>query len=141
MGLAIMLRIFSASLSLLLTCHSAYARGPQVVSCEGGVWSGYSVAYEKDGVKSFDDNTTLPATVYKIDYDANTAVMLDDKTETKASIVHSHLDYTTISYVYRNVHYTDTLFSNGTIITQFAKMSLIYWPIGSSFHKVCTVVQ
>lgn len=82
------------------------------------------------------DGVTLPKTTYTIDYKSNSADIWDGKILTKAVVRHQYRTYVVLSYVYKNVHYTDTLFSDGTVISQLSK-AFLYQPAASLFYSTC----
>lgn len=119
----------------------AYSAAPAVVECDAGRWAGVSMhAFGDSAMKPEPDGVELPYTIYTIDHSSGSATMFDGTRQTNARVVHSYGNYVVISYVFGNVHYTDTLYLNGMVVSQLAK-TILFEPATSTFYKTCSVRQ
>ena len=118
----------------------AVAAPPTKVFCEGGQWQGVGF-YVRDGkVEATEDSVGLPDTLYSVSLDSGAAVMSASQRDTAARVVNIYHSYVTLSYVYGGVHYTDTLYSNGLVISQNAKVTIVGTPAGVTFYQICRVL-
>ena len=130
-----------ALLALLDVANAVEFKQPRIVLCEAGRWFGVSVFYADGIPETTEDSVGLPGILYRIDYETMSSVIDDGKEETVATVVHTYSTYATLSYVYGGVHYTDTLYSDGTVVSQLAKASVRHSPAASLFHKHCRVLR
>lgn len=122
----------------------AKASPSQEVVCAAGKWSGTSINV-KDGVSSTTtDSMELPKTTYIIDPYEEQAIVLTSGKEVSAKILNRYngsLSYTVVSYVFGGVSYTDTIYQNGFVFVQYAKMSLWGEPYASTVSQQCIVLN
>jgi len=123
--------------ALFLQCYPTAAEIQ--FRCDPGRWSGATLASENGNFAFSEDGVTLPLTVYVLDMKNMTASMSDGKNHTVATIVHTYPIYTVVSYIYGNVHYTDTLYADGIVFSQLTKNFL--GPRASTFYRQCVVFE
>lgn len=119
----------------------AGARPPSHVYCDGGTWSGVSI-YFADGDPSVTDETIrLPYTIYEIKLSVDIAKITTKDKSTMAKVVNRRSNFVVISYLYRGVHFTDTLVDTGDVITQYATMAMSTVASVVTFHRQCKILR
>ncbi|BBD37531.1 hypothetical protein Amn_24110 [Aminobacter sp. Y103A] len=127
-------------LAIFVSTTFAAAKAPQKVYCESGKWPGTSIFFKNSTPEITDDSVSLPDTLYIVSPDKGSATMTADNIETPASITNTHYSLVSVSYTYRGVYYTDTLYDDGMVISQLARISLLSEPLASTFYKRCKIL-
>lgn len=119
----------------------AGARTPSHVFCDGGTWNGVSI-YFADGDPSVADETVrLPDTIYEVKLSLDIAKITTKDSSTMAKVTNRRSNFVVISYLYRGVHYTDTLLDTGDVITQYTAMAMSTVASVVTFHRQCKILR
>lgn len=123
-----------------IAVNTANASPSLEVTCSAGKWSGVSL-YLKEGKRTVEnDSMELPETTYSIDPYEDIATIYTAGKTVNAKVLNRYdgsLSYSVVSYVFGGVNYTDTVYENGFVIVQYAKMSLWGEPYSSTVTQQC----
>lgn len=129
------MRVTLLALLASLTTTTAMAL---TVECDGGTWVGTSTYFESENTQPNPDRVTLPQYRYEIETGSSEAIRYTGKSAFKMQMLHSYRSYVVLSAVEGGVLYTDTVFDNGFVISQYTKY-MMGFPVASTFQKQCSV--
>ncbi|MCO6389391.1 hypothetical protein [Aliihoeflea sp. 40Bstr573] len=130
--------LIAGYIGIVSTAHAS----PQLLAiCPEAKWSGVMYHREIGGniFKVSETNISYNKAIYLIDHDAGRAFVQYGNHQINAMITNSRYDQISVSYLFEEVSYMDTVFFDGTVLNTYSKASVGAAPAAFAFASQCEV--